>query len=358
MESNVLESAAMQRETGLRVRRRPAPTDAASSQADAGAGAPPRPAPLRLLVADHRGDGLGRRLAILGDHGFQLRTTSNLRATLEELGQRGDPEEAPDAIVLLSLSRPGNVELSTLEHARTRRSRVPLPILVVSSGHDGEAAVRTDRLLASGLWDLVPDGTGIEEIALRLRRLVEHAVREAEMVELRHRASHDDRTDLLLPKSFEARLNEHFAASKRHKQHLALVLIDLDRFGSINKDHDHTVGDRLIASVGAVIRGALRIEDVAGRLGGDEFGVILPYTAKIDAAGVVKRLKREILALSGQPKGAKGPIDVSASIGFETFDGSDIDSVETLRSHAERALRVAKVQGGDRGVYYRELDES
>ena len=312
----------------------------------------PRHAPLRVLVADHRGDGLSTRLEGLVDADLELASSPTLRATLTELEGR-----RPDAIVLLSLSRVGSVELTTLENARARRGTPPVPLLVLAPADDAEAAVRADRLLASGLWDLVPERAGAEEIALRLRRLVEQARREREVKELRYRASHDQRTDLLLPKSFEARLLEHFAASKRHAQELALVLIDLDRFGSINKDHDHTVGDLFIESVGSVIRGALRVEDVAGRLGGDEFGVILPYTGKIDAALVVKRLRREILALSGQPKGAKGPIKMSASIGFETFDGRDLDSVQTLRSHAERALRVAKVQGGDKGVYYRELDE-
>jgi diguanylate cyclase (GGDEF)-like protein len=161
----------------------------------------------------------------------------------------------------------------------------------------------------------------------------------------------------LRPNAFQARLLEHFSAAQRHHHDLALVLIDLDRFGAINKEHDHTVGDDVISRVGDAIRRTLRVEDVAGRLGGDEFGVLLPYTGKINAALVVNRLRQEIARCSGQPEGANSHIDCSASIGFETYDGEDIDSLETLRRHSERALRVAKVQGGDQGVYYRSLDE-
>jgi diguanylate cyclase (GGDEF)-like protein len=122
------------------------------------------------------------------------------------------------------------------------------------------------------------------------------------MSELRHRASHDDRTDLLRPQAFQARLVEHFSAAQRHKLELALVLLDMDKFGAVNKRHDHTVGDLLIARVGEVIRRNLRTEDVAGRLGGDEFAVLLPYTGKINAARVVNRLRVEIAKLSGSSR--------------------------------------------------------
>lgn len=307
----------------------------------------------RILLCDHRGNAARIGPEALHEAGFDLETSPTLRATLASLAR-----ERPDAILLMALARPGTVELSALEHARTGgEQEAPVPILVIAPEGDREAAIRADRLLRSGLWDVVPEGTGAEEIGLRLRRLMDFAQLEGEMRELRHRASHDDRTDLLRPRSFEARLIEHYSAAQRHKHEMALVMIDLDRFGSINKLHDHTVGDWLIERVGEVIRAALRVEDVAGRLGGDEFAVILPYTKKIDAAGVVKRLAEEIAKLSGTPPGAKGHIDVGASIGFETFDGTDLDSVRTLRSHAERALRVAKVQGGNRGVYYRNLEE-
>jgi diguanylate cyclase (GGDEF)-like protein len=109
----------------------------------------------------------------------------------------------------------------------------------------------------------------------------------------------------------------------------------------------------VISQVGGSIRAALRTEDVAGRLGGDEFAVVLPYTRTNDAAHVVQRLLDAIRGLSGPMPGARGTIDVSASIGFETFDGTDLDSSDTLRVHAEEALRLAKQGGGNRGVYFR-----
>lgn len=326
-------------------------------------------AALRVLICDHRGQGLAAQLQQLNPGQFRFSKTRSLRASLLRLN-----EERPDAIVLASAASGGRVEMSAISRARTGSDQDPktaIPMLIVSSPSDREAAVRADQILQDSLWDLVPEGTPADEIALRLRRLMSAARRESEMSELRHRASHDDRTDLLRPKAFQSRLDEHFSAAKRHKYELALVLIDLDRFGQINKVHDHTVGDDLISKVGAVIRTTLRVEDAAGRiesantpngddaagrLGGDEFAVILPFTEKINAALVVNRLLVAIHQLSGTPKGAKSHIEVSASIGFETFDGNDIESLAVLRDHAEQALRAAKVRGGNQGVYFRTLE--
>jgi diguanylate cyclase (GGDEF)-like protein len=190
---------------------------------------------------------------------------------------------------------------------------------------------------------------------MRIERVLTQCAHQMEIAELRHRALHDDGTGLLRPTAFQQRLGEHFGAAERHHLDLALVLVDLDHFGSFNKRFDHTVGDRILARVSEAIRASLRAEDVAGRIGGDEFAVLLPYTKKVEAAHVARRLLEKIREASGTYPGADVEVDVSASLGFETFDGGDLESLESLRAHAEIALRAAKRSGGDRGVYYRTL---
>jgi diguanylate cyclase (GGDEF)-like protein len=281
--------------------------------------------------------------------GYQVRHSSHLRQTLERLAQ-----SQPTLILVDPLSHGGEVELEAIERARSGETTTP--VLIVADARDPAPAVLCSRVLERGLWDLVHRTAPAEEFLMRIERLRSLAARMAEMDLLRHRAAHDDRTDLLRPHSFQERLREHFSAAQRHGFDLALLLVDLDRFGRVNKENDHTVGDLVIAQVGTVIRNALRAEDVAGRLGGDEFAVLLPYTKKVDAARVVQRLLDEIKDLSGRVPGARHEVEVSASIGFETSSGSDVDSVQVLRLHAEEALRVAKQRGGNRGVYYRSLE--
>lgn len=308
------------------------------------------PAQQQILFCDHAERPLpDELLAALAESGLEVVRRTSLRASVETL-RAGEP----GLIVLHPLLPRSDLELSLMDEHR--RAEAPVPMLVVVDRQDADGALRPHRVLSDPYWETIPRDASVEEWSIRIERALALSRDRAEVDELRHRASHDDRTDLLRPLAFQARLNEHFSAAQRHKLELALVLVDLDRFGQINKQHSHTVGDYLIAKVGEVIRGALRAEDVAGRLGGDEFGVVLPYTGKADSAQVVRRLGEAIRELSGRIPGAKSDIDVSASIGFETFDGNDLDSLEALREHAERALRASKRSGGDRGVYYRLIE--
>lgn len=238
------------------------------------------------------------------------------------------------------------------------------PVLLVADPDDPIPAVVAGRALRGSLWDLVHRDAPPEEVLLRVERIMDQSQLLEDLDQARYHASHDDRTGLLRPLRFDARLREHFSAAQRHRLELALVLIDLDGFGLVNKCYDHTVGDELIARAGSVIRMSLRTEDVGARIGGDEFALILPYTQRVDAARVVTRFLGRFRALSGPPpqryRGPKeecalGTIAVSASIGFETYDGTDLHSPEELRHRAERALRAAKDRGGNQGVYHRSL---
>jgi diguanylate cyclase (GGDEF)-like protein len=281
--------------------------------------------------------------------GYAVEHSSCLRTTLARIGAL-----QPDLILVDPLTGGASVELDAIESARS--SETAIPVLVVGEPRDRLPSAVGARARERGLWDLVRRDATPEELALRVDLLRHQAERLREMAHLRHSATHDDRTDMLRPASFQERLREHFSAAQRHGLHLAFLLLDLDRFGRINKVFDHTVGDALITEVAGAIRASLRAEDVAGRLGGDEFGVLLPYTKKVDAAHVVQRLLEEIHALTGRVEGA-GDTEISVSIGFETFDGSDIESVEALRRHTEQALRAAKSAGGNGAVYFRGLGE-
>jgi diguanylate cyclase (GGDEF)-like protein len=300
------------------------------------------------LVCDHRGEGLRDRLSELDRHGFRVLVSAQVRDTRRELERA-----KPDVVVIDPLSAGGRTELEDIR--RADEGRAPTPVLVVADPLDPRSAALSLEHLEPGPCDLVYRGAPIEEFVARIEALLGRADHARETEDLRHRALHDDRTDLLRPAAFQQRLAEHFSAAQRHRFELALVLVDLDEFGLVNKRFDHTVGDLVIANVGEVIRRTLRAEDVAGRIGGDEFAALLPYTGRIDAAHVVRRLRDAIGALSGSISGPGGTFDVGASLGFETFDGTDLDSVETLRLHAEIALREAKRGGGHRAVYYRSL---
>jgi len=299
-----------------------------------------------LLLCDHRGSGLSKALAPLRRAGFELETARSLRESLERLAAR-----RYELVILDPLAPGGSVELGEL--VRRCEEAPPTPLLLVTDPGDPRALVEAAAGLEAGPCDLVRRDASAEEFELRARRLIERAGQLDELLDLRYRAAHDDLTDLVRPLTFQARLEEHFSAAERHGLDLSLVLIDLDDFGLINKRFDHTVGDRVLAGVARVIRESLRAEDVAGRLGGDEFGICLPFTGALEAAATVRRLGRMIAGLSGRLDGRGEELRITASLGFETTDGRQVASVQELRQRAETALRRAKRAGGDRGVFYR-----
>jgi len=309
---------------------------------------PSKAPPAAILCCDHRGEGLSVLLSGKEFEAYRIQSTPDPRSTRAALR-----DGRFDLIVLHPLAEGGSAELAEIENLRGEAP--PIPLLLVVEPGDARPAIAATRALERGAFDLVHRDASSEEVALRIGRLIEDARSEAEVEELRHRALHDDRTDLLRPAAFEQRLAEHFSAAERHRLPMAFVMIDLDGFGRVNKEYDHVVGDRVIARVGAAIRVALRAEDVAGRMGGDEFAVVLPYTGRIDAAHAVRRLRDEIRAQSQLVEGVAPGFRIRASLGFETFDGSNLASFAEMRAHAEAALQEAKRRGGDRGVYYRSL---
>ncbi len=299
-----------------------------------------------VLVCDHRGKGMQNQLRPLAAVGYEVQFSSGLGETLRLVEKR-----APDLVVLDPLARGGTAELERL------RASLPAhgaPTLLIADPGDPLPTVLAARALGDIPFDLAYRGAPIEEYLLRLERLSAQATRAEELDAARYAATHDDLTGLLRSAPFHKRLSEHFSAAQRHRLELALVLVDLDRFGAVNKEFDHTVGDQVIERVGLVIAEFLRAEDVAGRLGGDEFALVLPYTQRVDAARVVGRIRDQVETLSG-PRPDGGHLRIAASIGFETFSGADLESLGVLRRHAEVALRHAKLQGGNRAIYYRSL---
>lgn len=288
---------------------------------------------------------MANRLAMsLNGEGWRTDVSDCERRTLERLAGT-----TPDTLVLDPLVEGGAAEIEALDRA----GAAPVPLLLLADPANIERATAVWTSISARVVDVAHRDADPLEIMVRLERLAAACAAHAELSELRHRAIYDDRTELLRPEAFSRRLVEHWSAAERHGHHLALVIADLDHFGKINKLHDHTIGDDVLACVGEAIRSALRIEDVAGRLGGDEFGFVLPYTEKADVERVVERLRERIRAVS--EKFSDIGLEIGASLGFETFDGRDVASIDDLRRHAEIALREAKRLGGNRALYYRLL---
>ena len=129
--------------------------------------------------------------------------------------------------------------------------------------------------------------------------------------------------------------------AERHKRSLGVLMIDIDRFKSINDAYGHPVGDDVLSGVAALLAKQARVEDVVGRYGGEEFLFLLPDT---DIAGAFKLAERTRAIVEGAtfPAGRAENIGVTVSIGCAAQVGGDIES---LVAAADRALYEAKTSG-------------
>lgn len=152
----------------------------------------------------------------------------------------------------------------------------------------------------------------------------------------------DSLTSLLNGRAFYEEAERIIALNRRRKRPVTFVCIDLDDFKLVNDTKGHHEGDQVLRSVAFVLKTCTRSTDLAARMGGDEFLLLLPETSPTEARLAVDRLRARLEeALSGTP----GP--VTASIGAVVFLTLP-DVVETMVREADRRLYAAKAQGKKR----------
>ncbi|MEA2496524.1 MAG: hypothetical protein QOJ29_4435 [Thermoleophilaceae bacterium] len=169
------------------------------------------------------------------------------------------------------------------------------------------------------------------------RNITARKKREGEL----ERAAHvDSLTGLANRRGFERALERELAAAARHSLRPALVVVDLDRFKAINDRHGHRAGDDLLVTTAQTLQETVRASDMAARIGGDEFAVLLPdcdlNTAEIVASKIVSALRRRQVETDG------GPVQVSASAGVALLGQRGIGSGGDLITAADRAMYRAK----------------
>ncbi|MFD0747965.1 putative bifunctional diguanylate cyclase/phosphodiesterase [Phytohabitans flavus] len=150
------------------------------------------------------------------------------------------------------------------------------------------------------------------------------------------------------------------AHAQRHAKgaadrHLALLVLDLDRFKHVNDALGHAVGDRLLVEVGGRLTGAVRPGDVVARLGGDEFAILAP---RLTSVGDARDLALRVVAALAEPVALDGlPLDVSGSMGIAVYPAHGEDFATLLR-HADVAMYDAKHRGDTITVYAPESDHN
>jgi diguanylate cyclase (GGDEF)-like protein len=157
----------------------------------------------------------------------------------------------------------------------------------------------------------------------------------------------DTKTGLLNASTWELEATTEIARAVRTNSPLALALVDIDHFKSVNDTYGHLVGDKALRAVTDALRNQLRVYDLAGRFGGEEFAILLPQAREMDALNVAERLRAHVAALS-VPVGdnaESGPVvKLTISVGVAALNGESRELADMLAA-ADAALYHAKETG-------------
>ena len=201
-----------------------------------------------------------------------------------------------------------------------------------------EIASPTDLALSGN------DGLVLQTLAELVSVAVVNSRLYQQMAEL---ARQDDLTGLLNRRTLMLRLEDEWGRCQRYKRALSLVLLDVDFFKQVNDRHGHPAGDQALIAIARVIEQSVRKVDAAGRLGGDEFMLILPETSRNGALEVAARLGARGRAIAIATEGTPPP-SLTVSLGVASWPDTETASAAELLKAADRALYRAKAAGRNR----------
>lgn len=300
---------------------------------------------MRILIAD---DDDVSRLALqslLAHHGYDVTAVSDGTQAWDVL-QSADP---PRLVILDWLMD----EMDGVEVCRRVRQHPELRdvylILLTSRGEHNYVVTG----LAAGANDYVTKPFDRNELLARVRvgaQMVSlYAELAVRMRELDALATMDGLTGIANRRAFQARLDAEISRTNRYHSPLALIMLDVDHFKSLNDAHGHQAGDKVLQTMGRLLTSSSRETDLVARYGGEEFAVILVNADKAAAHEIAERLRARIEAETWpyQP--------ITVSIGITSWTSADGGASEMIRQ-ADQALYLAKQNGRNQVRHFLDMN--
>jgi len=176
-----------------------------------------------------------------------------------------------------------------------------------------------------------------------LASIVDYTLQKQAEEVLRKQATRDALTDLYNRRFIMDRLEIEFKAAQRYGTPFSMCLCDLDRFKQVNDTHGHQTGDAILVEFAELLKNELRIENLAGRYGGDEFLILFPHSRARDALHSLERIRQKLAGLTFTSEGGD-TFSLTATFGIADFS-SDQENPNQLFAVADMALYQAKEQG-------------
>lgn len=212
--------------------------------------------------------------------------------------------------------------------------------LEIKIGGEGESEEETKPTwLRADIISLLDGDAVIDGHMLIIRDITERKQFEEKLYYL---STTDELTGLNNRRYFMQVAADEIERAKRYGKYFSLILIDIDRFKTINDTYGHNGGDEVLKKLGSLLRNRLRKADIAARIGGEEFGLILPETDLDQAYTLAELIRSKVASSPVDYEDKKISYTISAGV---TVCSADTDSVEDLLRAADQALYSAKEKG-------------
>lgn len=282
--------------------------------------------PPYILLVDDQSSILDYYSYVLAASGMKVDTSNNPLDVLDRI-----EKQRPDLIVLdINMPVVRGPELAAV--IRQFSEYQSIPILFFSGDTPSE---QKTELLEIGSDDLLQKGMPIAELVRQIKTRVERAkILSSFMYE-------DSLTGLLNHAQIQLAAEKHFSTAKRYKRKTSLVMVDLDNFKSVNDTWGHQTGDKVIKAFAQLCQQRLRISDIVGRYGGEEFMLVLPETSISDAGNLLNELRKAFYNLEFIENETAFRVSFSTGIAESTT----CESVTEQIQKADEALYRAKKTG-------------
>ncbi|MCM1984950.1 response regulator [Lyngbya confervoides] len=303
-----------------------------------------------VLIVDDNPTNLAVLSQVLKGKGYKVRVAIDGESAVAQA--HADP---PD-LILLDIQMPGIDGFETCKQLKASPMTSEIPVIFITAATTVDSKVKG---LSLGAVDYVTKPFQHEEVLARVKvhlqlRYLTHKVQEQAIAlrranrELRRIANLDGLTQVANRRRFDEYLSQEWHRLAREKQHLSLILCDIDYFKDYNDFYGHQAGDSCLRKIAKTIDAVLsRPADFAARYGGEEFAVILPNTPPVGALQVAEEIRSNIKVLQLPHERSRIEAHITLSLGVSCLIPSSDSSIQELIAIADRALYAAKDNGRD-----------
>lgn len=290
-----------------------------------------------ILIIDDDPINLRVLCSCFEDH-YDLRATTSAKQGLKLVD-----DSAPD-LILLDVVMPEMDGYQVLSFLKSDPKTCDIPVIFITARHD---AANETRALHSGAADFIHKPINPPVVRARARLQLELRQRmydlQQALEQLKFLSHHDPLTGLPNRSWFLECTEQALALAKRQQRQLALLFLDLDKFKPVNDRYGHAVGDALLKQVAQRMCDSVRASDIVGRMGGDEFVLLLQ---DIESAGVACQVAEKIRLVLNQSfvLDDAHTVFVGATIGLAIYP-DHATSTEELIQQADKAMYQAKQAG-------------